>query len=209
MSNDSSTGGFIQPTSAAPIEDAALDALLQALVAGVTGLPLNLVRPRWQAVPTAQPEPATDWCAIGVIDETPPPFSALRHVGRDVSGTNPNGYSISTEWTQLRVLASFYGPAARGNAATMRAGLMIGQNRETLFGSGIALVDAPGVARFVPSMVNNQTVRRVDIEMLFNRAIQRTWPIDDLLSAQIQFNRDDSSSPQPIATPSSSSPLEP
>ena len=200
MSNDSSTGGFIQPTSAAPIEDAALDALLQALVAGVTGLPLNLVRPRWQAVPTAQPEPATDWCAIGVIDETPPPFSALRHA---------NGYSISTEWTQLRVLASFYGPTARGNAATMRAGLMIGQNRETLFGSGIALAEAPGAARFVPSMVNNQTVRRVDIEMMFNRAIQRTWPIDDLLSAQIQFNRDDSSSPQPIATPSSSSPLEP
>lgn len=208
VSNDSSTGGFIQPTSAAPAEDAALDLVLQALAAGVTGIPLNLVRPRWQAVPAAEPEPVTDWCAIGVIDETPPPFMALRHVGSDTSGTNPNGYSISVEWTQIRVLASFYGPNARGNAATMRAGLMIGQNRETLFGSGIALAEAPGVARFVPSIINNQTVRRVDIELLFNRAIRRTWPIDDLLSAQFQITTDDGST-QSGATPSSTNPLLP
>lgn len=208
MSNDSSTGGFIAPTSAAPAEDAALDTILQTLVIGVCSLPANLVRPRWQQVSPAQPEPTVDWCAIGVIDETPFERGASRHFGRDTSGTNPNGYTVAVDWQTIRVLASFYGPNARGNAASLRSGMLVPQNRETLYGSGIALVEAPGVARFVPYTDNQQTIRRVDIEMIFNRAINRTWPIDDLLEAVIEIGTDRPST-QDFVTPSSTNPLEP
>jgi len=49
-----------------PLMDAALDAVFQALVVGITGLPGTLVRPRWQPVPPTQPSVTTNWAAIGV-----------------------------------------------------------------------------------------------------------------------------------------------
>src|SRR4051812_9766277 len=55
--NDSSTGGYLSPVVASSaLQDAALDALLQQMVAGITGLPGNMVRPRWQPVTPKQPE---------------------------------------------------------------------------------------------------------------------------------------------------------
>ena len=208
MSNDSSTGGYLQPTSAAPAEDDALDNILQQLVVGITGLPGSLVRPRWQPVMPKMPEPSVDWCAIGVTQEDPLDHGAQWHIGRDTSGTNPNGYSVSLDWVVITVLASFYGPNARGNATLLRSGLLIAQNREALTGTGISLLERPGVLRFVPQIENEQTWRRVDIEMRFNRAIQRTWAIDDLLDAHgdLLTDRPDS---QTFETPSSTNPLEP
>ena len=209
MTNDSSTGGYLAPTSAAPSEDAALDAILQGLVVGVTGLPGPLVRPRWQPIPPQQPASTTDWCAIGVVDEDPEPTVAISHIGRDTSGNNPNGYSKSISWMTITVLASFYGPNARGNAALLRDGLVIAQNRESLFGLDIALVERPGKATFVPEIINEQTIRRVDIDMRFRRAITRTWAIDDLLDAQMQIETDHPAADQSFITPSSTNPPEP
>lgn len=213
MANDSATGGFLAPSSSSLVEDAALDAILQTLVAGVTAIPGNLVRPRWQLIPPPQPEPNVDWCAIGVTDETPPDgFGAQWHVGRDASGSNPNGYSATVDWVAITVTASFYGPAARSNAALLRSGLLVGQNRETLYATGLKLVGPPDGGRFVPEIDNGRTVRRFDVSLRFNYAIQRIWPIDDLLVAQVQLTEDNSAKGdlvENIVTPSSTNPLQP
>ena len=55
----------------APLEDDALDAVLQAMVVGITGLSGDLVRSQWQVVSPKQPERYTNWCAIGVLTSTP------------------------------------------------------------------------------------------------------------------------------------------
>jgi hypothetical protein len=175
---DSSTGGFLSPTSSLPAEDAALDAILQALVVGVVGLPGNLVRPRWQIVPPTQPEAGTDWCAVGLIDEESEPNISLIH---NAAG---DGSSTSIDVDIITVLASFYGPTARGNAKTLRTGLMIAQNREFLFNTGLALMEAPGKSRPLPDLVNQQTLRRVDISMRFRRRTVLNWAILNLLQME-------------------------
>jgi hypothetical protein len=194
--NDSSSGGFLAP-AANPLntEDNALDAILQGLVVGVTAIPGNLVRPRWQPVPPPQPDQDTDWAAIGVVDEDPEPNVATVHSGAG------NGSSTTYENDIITVLASFYGPTARGNANLLRSGLMVAQNRETmLVNTNLALLGIPGKSTFVPEIVNNVTVRRVDIELRFRRRTILVWPIDNLLVAKGTIATDDGAS-QPFAVP--------
>jgi hypothetical protein len=200
VANDSSTGGYLAPTTALPAEDAALDAILVGLVAGVVGLPGNLVRPRWQLVPPTQPEASTDWCAIGVVDEDPDPNISLLHSGVG------QGSSTSVDNDIITVLASFYGPSARGNAKVLRTGLMIPQNREKLYFVGLALVEIPGKSRFLPDMVNQRTLRRVDISMRFRRRTVLNWTILNLLQMQGTVATDLGVS-DPLQTPQSVSPL--
>ena len=174
---DSSTGGFLAPTSTLPVEDALLDNILQALIVGVCNIPGPLVRPRWQPKPPAQPDAMTDWAAVGVVDEDPEFNISLVHNG---AANNGAGSSTSIDNDVVTVLASFYGPTARGNAKLLRTGLMIPQNRESLFNTGLQLLEIPGKSLFVPAIVGQQTVRRVDLQMRFRRRTQLTWAILNL-----------------------------
>ena len=175
---DSSTGGYLTPTSAPPPEDYDLDAILQSVVVGCTGLPANLVRPRFQLIPPAQPENTTSWCAIGVVDEVPDSNIISRHDG------SADGSTKTQTTVTVQVMASFYGPAARGNAALLRDGLMVAQNREALQLQGIALMEMPGAIRFLGEISNQQTIRWADVSFRLRVPYTRVWAILNLLSAQ-------------------------
>lgn len=182
MPNDSSTGGLLPGTVALGLQDDDLDEVFQQLVAGLTGLDGSLVRPRWQAVVPKQPEPATDWCAIGITDFEPDDYPVEEHVSAG------NGSTTQTQWETMTLLASLYGPNAGANASALRNGLYVSQNRETLTSIGMDLVDAmkPTV---VPDFVNQQWVRRFDVLIRIRRAVQRTYPILNLLSAPTNITR--------------------
>ena len=191
-SNTSATGGFLAPSSASPIEDTALEDALTAIVAGVTGIDPTLVRPRWQVLPPKEPEITVDWCGVGVLNENP-------DAGNPSTVHNPDdngglGSSTTTQQSELVIMASFYGPNARGFASLLRDGLMIGQNREALFLLGMTLVSKPGAGVRVPELVNSQWRNRVDISFAIRRSISRTWPIENLLGAQITVQGDDGTS---------------
>jgi hypothetical protein len=198
--NDSATGGFLAPSTDLPAEDGALDAVLQALIVGVVSLPGHLVRPRWQPKPPSVPEANVDWCAIGVLDEEPEFNIALVHSG------DGQGASTSYDNDTVTVLASFYGPTARGNAKRLRTGLMIPQNREKLFFTGLALMEIPGKSMFLPEVVNTQTLRRVDLSMKFRRRTALTWPILNLVEFKGALISDAGPVNQ-MQTPSSLNPL--
>lgn len=197
---DSSTGGFLAPTSSLPAEDNALDSLLQALIVGVCGLPGNLVRPRWQPTPPVTPEANVDWCALGIVDEDPEFNISLVHSGAG------DGSSTSIDNDVLTILVSFYGPNARGNAKSLRTGLMIPQNRETLGAAGLSLMEIQGKSLFVPAIINQQTLRRVDISMRFRRRTSLTWAILNLLQMQGSIVSDTGPG-DALLTPHSVSPL--
>lgn len=200
VASDSSFRGFLGTSSALPAEDNALDAILQALIVGVTTLPGNLVRPRWQTNTPDMPEVTVDWCSIGVIDEEPEFNIALMH---EATG---QGFSTSYDNDIITVMASFYGPNGRGNAKRLRTGLMIGQNRETLFYTGLALMEIPGKAIFLPEFVNMQTMRRVDLTLKFRRRTMLVWPILNLL--QFAGTITTSTGPtDPLLTPLTVNPL--
>ncbi|ALD93470.1 hypothetical protein CR3_4288 [Cupriavidus gilardii CR3] len=184
MANDSSTGGYLSPAVASPpLEDDALDDLLHDLVAGVTGLPGSLVRPRWQPTVPKQPEPSVNWCAIGVTVQTNDASPAIKH---DPTG---DGSDVYQRHQDIELLCTFYGPAAKGYAQMLVDGLAIPQNSEQLGLNDMKFVSA-GTIRAAPDLVNQQWVRRYDVTVALRRKITRTYPVLNLLSAQVKTETD-------------------
>ena len=176
MVNDSSSGGYLAPVGAQPVEDAALDAVLQAYVVGVTGMSGSLVRPRWQPVVPKQPEPSTNWCAIGVTDTDRDITSTIQH---DPSGAGADQF-IRTE--VMTVSASFYGANAKQMATTFADGVQIPQNREVIAANGLALMDT-GKVIAAPELINKQWIKRYDIAIRLRRELSRIYPVLNVLSA--------------------------
>lgn len=168
------------------MEDDALDAAFQKAIAGITGLPGNMVRPRWQPTPPKQPEPSVNWCAFGVQSQKADDGPYIEHIP---AGDGKDAY---TRHEQIDVLATFYGPASQANAALLRDGLGISQNIEQLKLDGIAFVEA-GPIRPLPELVNQQWIKRRDIALVFRRKTARDYAILNIVSADVgvvteQFN---------------------
>jgi len=178
---DSSTGGYLQPAvTSPPLEDDALTAIFQQMIVGITALPGNMVRPRWQPNPPKQPEPTVNWCALGIAVQTLDDGPAIIHNGAG------NGSDTYIRHEQIDVLASFYGPNAMQNAQLLSDGLAIPQNLEQLKAQDMNSVDT-GQIRAAPDLINEQWVRRYDLELTFRRKITRTFPILNILTAQGTF----------------------
>ena len=178
MANDSSTGGYLSPAVASPpLEDDALTAIFQQMIVGITGMPGNMVRPRWQPNPPKQPEPTVNWCALGIAVQTLDDGPAIVHNGAG------NGSDTYIRHEQIDVLASFYGPNGMQNAQLLSDGLAVPQNLEQLKAQDMNSVDA-GQIRPVPDLINEQWVRRYDIELTFRRKITRSYNVLNILTAQ-------------------------
>ena len=179
MSNDSSTGGVLVSQAPQPLDDAALDAVFQALVSSVTALDGTLVRPRWQPTVPKQPPVTTDWCAIGVVsskvDESP-------WVALDPT----NSFGLYWRHEDLQVLATFYGPNSRTNATALRDGLDIVQNNEVLLQYAMRAIDCEPL-RSVPELVNEQWIKRQDIMCRFRRKITRSYALLAMEGAEINL----------------------
>ncbi|MBO2926654.1 phage neck terminator protein [Metapseudomonas otitidis] len=182
MANTSATGGYLAPVGA-PACDTDLEDILQAMVVGITGMPGRMVRPRWQPGNPKQPEPTTDWCAIGVTETVQDANPAITH------DPNGQGVDVYVRHQELRVLATFYGPAAQGYAQRLADGITIPQNGEALRAQGFSFIEAlPPIA--VPELVNQQWVRRYDMTLRLRRKTERTYPVLNILSADPVFSSD-------------------
>ncbi|MBT9516702.1 MAG: hypothetical protein IV112_08410 [Methyloversatilis discipulorum] len=182
MANSSATGGYLQPAGTpAPAEDDALDDIIQAAVVGITGLSGDLVRPRFQPGHPRHPEHGTNWCAVGVVESTRDAGPAIEH---QAAG---DGFDRYTRHQEIRVLASFYGPNAHRFAGLLADGLAVPQNLETLAAQGVAFIDADD-ARRVPELINQQWVNRYDVPVRLRRAIRRSYPILNILSADPAYS---------------------
>lgn len=191
MANTSATGGYLAPTAPVPPDDEDLDNLLQELVAGVTGLPGEMVRPRWQPTVPKQPEPTENWCAMGVSVQTNDSGPAIRH---DPAGDGSDTY---TRHQQIDLMCSFYGPSAKGYAQRLADSISIPQNGEQLALNGMKFVSASDIQP-APALINQQWNRRYDLTLVLRRKITRTYPVLNLLSAEVQSTTD--SVPPVVAT---------
>jgi hypothetical protein len=190
--NTSGSGGPLFPALPLPLDDYALDAVFQTLVANVTQLSGALVLPRWQmALPIApgqvggppkKPEPPTDWCAIGITEVTQDagPWEVYDPVA-----------NLVTYWDHetLDLLASFYGPNSQSFARLLRAGLNVPQNTEQLLPYAIRYIDCSQI-RTTSELVKNQWVRRQDVSLQFRRKVTMTFEIYNLLIAEIHLQDD-------------------
>ncbi|WP_334067261.1 LIC_12616 family protein [Burkholderia cepacia] len=179
--NDSSTGGYLAPAvDASPAEDDAFDDLVHDLIAGVTALPHDLVRPRWQPTVPKQPEPSVDWCAFGVQEQEPDAGPAIHHDGTG------DGHDTYIRHQDVDVMCTFYGPRAKGYAQRLADGLAIPQNREQLQLQDMAFVGV-GPIRAAPDLVNQQWVRRYDMSVTLRRKITRSYAVLNLKSVAFEI----------------------
>ncbi len=168
-----------------------LDDFMQQVVAGVTGLPGNLVRPRWQPEPpNAPPITATEtpgnapvvpcWAAVGVTRSTPLGFPASTEITQGAAA--PLGFSQQSDQEEFDIRCSFYGKMADTYAIVLRSGLMVAQNRECLQLANIGFITTSGRTR-VPTLTQGQWWMRVDITASFRREVRTFYPVLYYLSA--------------------------
>lgn len=189
MSNDSSTGGPIAPvpTSAAPLEGKALNDFLNELIAGITGLDGTMVRPSFQTVPANVPTEGEAWCAFRIASR---PSDTFPFVGHNPAG---DGADILKRNEELRIVCSFFdlgtNSLASTNAALLRDGLAIAQNREKLTRAGMGLVSV-GEPLDVPVIVKSRWMYRIDMEVVIRRLVERSYPVLNVLTADITLKSD-------------------
>lgn len=182
MSTDSTVDGFLAPVAGgpAPLEDRALDRFLQQMVSQITGVPGELVRPRWQPEPPNQPEIDVTWIALGVADRRGETFAAELHAA---DGTSSTTYRQE----DLDILLSFYGPGAGGAFSLLREGLGLEQNRSYLTSSGFGMVGMSD-ARTAPALLNDRWQYRLDATLQLRRGVARRYPILNVLSLDDTIN---------------------
>lgn len=171
--------GIFDPS--APAAGVPLWVYLQQFVVNVSGLPGELVRPRWQQVPGNLPDVNTDWVAFGVTRRTSEAFPAIL-LGETADG---NDYFYTNELVEL--MASFYGPNAEFYADQARDGMKIPQNQEYLLTGGWGWVGAEEITT-LPSLINQRWYYRVDLPFRLRRQIARVYPVLPLVEADVRLN---------------------
>jgi hypothetical protein len=202
--NNSASGGFLFPgpgvfsysfslatdprywRDSVPPDGQPLENFLQQMVAGITGIPEDLVRPRWQPEEPALPDYGTDWIAVGVTTSEPDPgwpWEWYDPGAPDLPVTedgDPEGlFTQSHEVFEL--LCTCYGEHADWYDGLIRDGFRITQNNALLLLSGMALNRVTGRV-FAPEFLQGRWWRRADRRVLIHRNIRRLYPILNLLS---------------------------
>ncbi|WCM21361.1 hypothetical protein NDK50_07910 [Paraburkholderia bryophila] len=157
--------------------------MFQQMIVGLTGLPGNMVRPRWQPTVPKQPEATINWCSIGVTNSDADANPVMAH------SPAGNGSDSLLRNEVLTILASFYGPNASAYAAQARDGIFISQNNDMLTANSMGLVSV-GDKLPVPELVNQQWIRRFDFEIRIRRQVVRTYNVLNILSAQATIDSD-------------------
>lgn len=177
MPNDSASGGYLSPSSTGgDLNDAALKQFLQQVVVGITGLPGNMVRPRWQPEPPNIPDFGTNWAAIGPGNRKRDHFSYVK---------TTNG-GLTTNVVRNRVmdiLCSFYGPQAETNSELFAMGLEVPQNREVMQLAGFNIIGGAGDSTPVPVLIKQRWQYRMDIPFTIRQQQNYTYSVLSLLSA--------------------------
>jgi hypothetical protein len=176
--SDSSTGGYLIPknTVHSPYDDTLEDDLAD-IVAGITALPRNSVRPRFQEEPPPEPPRGTNWCAVGPLSEDPEGgLPSIVHHGEGDGEDELRTHPVIT------VMASFYGPQAYGLATLLRDGLYVSQNHEYLYKVNMGIVDTDAVTN-ASELVNAKYRKRFDLTFRVRRLVERHYPVLNIAEA--------------------------
>lgn len=178
LNNDSTTPGYLTPTSKSPAYDEDLERQLSAWVRSVSGLPAAMVRPRWTSVQPSLPAAEINWCGFGITGFDPDAGPAFVQRGDD----------SSEMWRHevIECMASFYGPSSQGIASQFRDGIGVSQNNETLATLSLSLFDYSKLTAS-PELINNQWVRRYDVTARLRRKIIREYGIKSLVDAPVTY----------------------
>jgi hypothetical protein len=194
LTNTSATGGYLAPTgNPQPLADNALQDFIHDWLAGITGLPNQSVRPRWQPEPPNIPEVDTDWMAFGITRR-----AMLR--GTPYEGhfpgneTFPNGYDELRAHDEFTVSCSVYGPNAERTTFRLSRGAYLAQNLESLQLMSMGLI-AVNDQVTVPELIKLKWVNRIDVSIEIRRQMIFDYPVENLLSSEAVIHNESYSEP--------------
>lgn len=175
MPNNSSTGGFILPTTTTE-NDKILLRTFHDLFVGISGLDNTLVRPRFQRNPPPIPTSEVDWIAFG-IQELEEDFTPFKKVNND-------GLTSDYVYTdKIVLLLSFFGDNSEKYFGRVYQGLQVEQNRTALRIKNITFQNAEKMfSRY--ENINDQFYKRTDALFNFNRKRVDNFAEMSLLSLQ-------------------------
>jgi hypothetical protein len=147
---------------------------LQSWIVPISGLPGDLVRPRWQPEPANIPSAGTAWMAMGVTPERS--ADTFPFVEESADGLT----SRLQRQEELPILCSFYDLGSTGDAdrlaSLLRDNLAIRQNSEPLRAGGFALAYV-GSLTPVPSLLSTRWLYRIDLPVVVRRQIDRDYSV--------------------------------
>ena len=180
---DSTAAGYLRPGTSPPYGNELEDVFQRAIV-GITGIPGNMIRPKYQPSPANQPGFDVDWCAFSVYVEP--------RMWNPHKAVLPDGSYVVEGTEVLAVACSFYGPNYQALETSWRDGVHLGQNLDELVAQKIAFIefDDPVV---VPVLLKQQWVKKADVKATFHRWTSRTYPVLSLVDAPGTINSDGTS----------------
>jgi hypothetical protein len=178
FAEDSREPGYLGPSPTETLIEVDWENFLQTTVAGIIGLPGNLVRPRWQPNPPPTPDVSVDWAACGITRTVANFEAAIQHYGDMTGGLA--GYDRVRRQERITYRVSCYGPHAGDNCAMLRDGLYVEQNRQFWHLNAVGLVEAQQIDH-VPELFRQQWRDRYDLEIILNREIRRIYLVRDLV----------------------------
>ncbi len=184
MGNTSSTGGYLSPAaSPAPLEGQALNIFLQNWIVGITGLPGQYVRPRWQPEPPNIPDPTVDWIAFGITSREADTFAAEVHQAGSPGNNQMRRHEI------VHILVTVYGPNADRTASILREGMQVPQNHEVLSSNNMGFASSGDIIQ-TSEILKQQWVYRLDFEFAIKRQIVYEYPVEEILTVSGTLNNE-------------------
>lgn len=172
--SDSSSGGYLLPTTTPPPDGLTLEQFIQTVIVGISGYVGDLVRPRWQIAPPKQPDALVDWIAFGIQEDGTSGYAF-------VSASDGSIQTLGRQ-TSLQIQMSFYGPNCVGNAAAFRDGFQIQQNLEAMTLANMGFTDCSQITRS-PELVNERWFNRTELTLVLALRVQRSYQVLSFASA--------------------------
>lgn len=178
MGNDTTTAGWLTPTSAPPDNDQTLEKKLTQWIQGVSGLEEGKVVPRWSAT-APSPFPAnTNGCAFEVVSINDEGYPAFENQTDDSAEM--------WRYQQIECMTSFFGPDSQSIGSQFRDGLNISQNNAELNRLSLSLGEFTALISAV-ELGDDPAIRRYDMTIYLRRKLIRTYGVKSILSASVSY----------------------
>jgi hypothetical protein len=175
---DSRTAGYLGPTSAPPLDDDAFYDFLHDLIAGITGMAGNMIRPAWVEEPANQPPLPDNWCAFAVNSEEFDWMPAVIHL------PDGEGQDRLSRHIESTITVTFFGPKGAANAGLLRDGLFVAQNTAMLRAASMGVIEINQFTLSPELFRNNRWYNRVDIVLRIRREQVRFYPVRNIVQAE-------------------------